>query len=780
MISGMLSLAIALLAAVAGAFYYFMATKGQRELLSYGRWAVYALAGAATIASAYLLFLILSHQYQVAYVYSYTASDLPLAYLISAFWAGQEGSFLLWVLFIAWLSVALIYKADRYEPQVMVTILLVQAAFLVMLLARSPFTLLPEAPIEGAGLNPLLQNPWMAVHPPLLFMGYAGLVIPFAYAIAALWKRDYKGWAEAAWPWTIFAWGFLGAGIAVGGYWAYETLGWGGYWGWDPVENSSLVPWLTATALAHGLITQKARGTMGRWNLFLAAITFSLVLYATFLTRSGVLSETSVHSFVDSGLGPLLILAVILAALVPLGLLALRLKEIPGPVSYERYLSREFAMLLTILVLLVAGMVITVGTSTPIFTRAALRADFYNVTTSPLALILAATLSLCPLLGWRETNLVKLLLGLAIPGGIGLGSLGVALLLGVTHPLALLAVGFGAFATALNLSMIVRLYKAGLWKIGGYLAHAGLGLMLVGIVGSAAYSQTEQLRLAEGQSGQALGYTFTFHGLSVLPGTNKAVLRLSARRDGESFIATPTMFQSRDGLVRNPHIQRHLTEDIYISPGDYIPGEEPGEQVQLAKGQSQKVGDYTLTFLRFATSPHEQTGAMSVAAVLQVTGTVSGGIISPTITADATGLKPGFKPKLPGSEATVALESLDASGGIILLRVEGLPGQSTVPQPAVASFEVSRKPAINLLWGGTILLIAGTAIAVQRRRLEATRAVASLEGPVQETRAAGPRPVRPEHAPTPKAALGVAPAPGPARARRRSKAGRHQAGKSDK
>ncbi len=307
MILGTISLALALLAAVAGAFYYFMAGRGQKELLGYGRWAVYGLAAATTIASAYLLSLILNHQYQVSYVYSYTANDLPLLYLFSAFWAGQEGSFLLWVLCTAWLGVALIRKGDRWEPQVMVSVLLVQAALLVMLLAKSPFALLPEVPTDGSGLNPLLQNPWMAVHPPILFVGYAGLVIPFAYAIAALWKRDYDGWADVAWPWTLFSWGMLGAGIAIGAYWAYEVLGWGGYWGWDTVENSSLVPWLTATALAHGLITQKSRGTLARWNLFLAPITFALVLYATFLTRSGVLSESSVHSFTDTGLGPFLV-----------------------------------------------------------------------------------------------------------------------------------------------------------------------------------------------------------------------------------------------------------------------------------------------------------------------------------------------------------------------------------------------------------------------------------------------------------------------------------------
>jgi cytochrome c-type biogenesis protein CcmF len=558
----------------------------------------------------------------------------------------------------------------------------------------------------------------MAIHPPILFVGYAGLVIPFAYAIAALWKRDYSGWADVAWPWTLFSWLFLGAGIAIGAFWAYETLGWGGYWGWDPVENSSLAPWLTATALAHGLITQKSRGTLVRWNLSLAPITFALVLYATFLTRSGVLSESSVHSFTDTGLGPFLIGVVIAAVGVTLWLLATRFKEIPDPTLYEKYVSRDFAMLLTVLVVLVMATVILVGTSTPLVTKAGLRPDFYNATSSPLALVLAIILSFCPLLAWRESDLEKLARGLAVPALVGVVALVVGLLLGVTHPVSLSVVGFGVFAAAINLAMIVRIYKAGIWKLGGYIAHIGVGLILVGIVGSAAYSQTEQLRLNEGQSGQVLGYTFTFKGLLMEAESDRAVLQLSATSGSESFLAEPVMIASRDGVVRNPYIQRHWNEDIYVAPGDYTPEEMGGSTAQLAKGGTSQLGDFAVTFLGFAVGAHDQTSATSVAAVLQVTGTKGSGIISPTIAAGANGLEAGPAVKLPGSEVTVVLSALDASGGQITLTFEGLPGVMSLATPASASFEISRKPAINLLWLGTILLMAGTAIAVQRRRLE--------------------------------------------------------------
>jgi cytochrome c-type biogenesis protein CcmF len=617
------------------------------------------------------------------------------------------------------MSVIMVLKADKFEAEVQGIMLVVQAALLIMLLTKqNPFALSADIPADGAGLNLLLQNPWMAIHPPILFVGYAGLVIPFAYALAALIRRDYSGWVPLAWPWTLFAWGFLGAGIAIGGFWAYETLGWGGYWGWDPVENSSLVPWLTATALAHGLITQKSRGTLIRWNLIMAPITFSLVLYATFLTRSGVLSEASVHSFTDSGLGPLLAGVVLLSVAALVWLFAKRFREIPEPVIFEKYLSRDFTMLVAILIILVLAFAIIGGTSVPVVMKATMGTDYYNLTGSWFALFLVIVLSLCPLLGWRETDATKLARGLAAPAVAGAAAASIALVLGAINPLALLLVGFGVFAATLNVAMIVRIAKGGVWKLGGYTAHIGVGLILAGIVGSAAYGQTEQLRVAEGQSGPALGYTFTFNGLVDVGSADAAALKLTATRGGQTFVALPRLAVGKDGMVRTPYIERFWNEDIYIEPGEYTPGAAGGLQLELTKGQTGSAGGYAMTFLRFDTTPHDQTGSTAVAAVIQVTSTAGSSVISPTIVATSAGLEPGVRPNLPGSKATVELTAIDASAGLVILTIGGLSDQPNLPTPAVASFEISRKPAINLLWGGVILLMAGTAIAVQRRRLE--------------------------------------------------------------
>ncbi|MBI4758134.1 MAG: cytochrome c biogenesis protein CcsA [Chloroflexi bacterium] len=403
MILGTMLLMIALLAAVVAAVYYFQGARGRTEMLPYARGAFYVLAGATFLACVYLLYLILGHQFQVEYVFYNSSRDLEPFYLISSFWAGQEGSFLLWLTLGLAYGLFLLRRKDDFEPQVMLFFLLVQIFLLVMLFVKSPFRLLGEAPPDGAGLNPLLQNPWMVLHPPILFVGYAGLALPFAYALAGLWRRDYDGWHRRAWPWALFAWLFLGIGLALGGYWAYETLGWGGYWGWDPVENSSLVPWLTGTALLHGMIVQKARGSLRRWNLVLAVVTFLLVTYAAFLTRSGVLSDFSVHTFGNEGYGQFMLAFMVLFGSASAWLLVKRWNEIPARQIYERVISRDFAFLLTVLIFAASATIVILGTSTPIFTGlfgqpSKVAESFYNATNAPLALLLALVLSLCPVL----------------------------------------------------------------------------------------------------------------------------------------------------------------------------------------------------------------------------------------------------------------------------------------------------------------------------------------------------------------------------------------------
>ena len=286
---------LALLAIFASSLFYLLLSFKEENTLARtaARVSFIVFALLTTVASMLLMHYILNHDFRFSYVANYSSRDLSLEYLVSAFWAGQEGSFLLWVLVGAWLGILLIYKARDLEPQVMLIYNLNNIFLTILLIKQSPFEQLVFAPPDGRGLNMLLQDPWMVIHPPVVFVGYAAFAIPCAYAVAALWRRQYDRWVRRALPWTVFAFVSLGAGIIIGGYWSYKVLGWGGYWGWDPVENASLLPWLAGMALMHGMIVQATRKQLRKTNFVLAAASFLLVIYCTFLSRSGVLADFS-------------------------------------------------------------------------------------------------------------------------------------------------------------------------------------------------------------------------------------------------------------------------------------------------------------------------------------------------------------------------------------------------------------------------------------------------------------------------------------------------------
>ncbi len=287
----------AIIAAVLSAGSYWLVTRGRLRLLAWARGGVYASLGLALAAAALLLALFVLHRYDIKYVYDYSSEELEFRFRVAALWAGQPGSLVVWALVGLIAAPSLIRRTRAFEPYALTLLMALQAVLLVFMLIRNPFapTLgplgAPIIPPDGRGLNPQLHNVWMVIHPPTLFAGYGLLGVMFVLAVAGLWRRDYDGWVKLAMPWALAGWAVLGLALTMGGYWAYELLGWGGYWGWDPVENSSLVPWLTATALIHGLVLQKAHGGLRRANFALAILTYLLVFYASFLTRSGVLAN---------------------------------------------------------------------------------------------------------------------------------------------------------------------------------------------------------------------------------------------------------------------------------------------------------------------------------------------------------------------------------------------------------------------------------------------------------------------------------------------------------
>ncbi|HYV40993.1 MAG TPA: cytochrome c biogenesis protein CcsA, partial [Thermoanaerobaculia bacterium] len=349
---GVIALWGALLAGLASIYFYFRADRGQAEALSLARSAYMAFATCIVAAAGTLMALLLQHRFDISYVNSYSSRDLPIYFLISTFWAGQEGSFLLWCFWGAIIGLFVWRSAREQEAPVMIVYLSTFIGIVAILCKQSPFKLLPPpAPADGVGLNPLLQDPWMVIHPPVMFSGFASLSVPFAFAIAALWKKRWDGWVTRAIPWALFTFLALGTAVLMGGYWAYKTLGWGGYWGWDPVENTSLVPWLCTVALVHGMFLQRARKRHRKVNLIVACFAYLTILYGTFLTRSGILADFSVHSFIDLGITAWLV--GILLGFVGLSALCIawRWREIPVTQEEEPpLLSRSVLFILGIAV----------------------------------------------------------------------------------------------------------------------------------------------------------------------------------------------------------------------------------------------------------------------------------------------------------------------------------------------------------------------------------------------------------------------------------------------
>ena len=385
----------ALLSGLACAGTYFAVDRGRRDLLPLARAMYAAYATCVVVASAILMTLLLQHRFDVAYVNSYSSRDLPFHFLFSTFWAGQEGSFLLWCFFGSLIGLFVWRSAKEQEAPVMIVYLATFLGIIAILCKQSPFKLLPPpTPADGVGLNPLLQDPWMVIHPQVMFVGFASLSVPFSFAIAALWKKRWDGWIARTLPWALLTFLTLGTAILMGGYWAYKTLGWGGYWGWDPVENTSLVPWLFTAALVHGMFLQKARKRHRKINLILACTAYATILYGTFLTRSGVLADFSVHSFIDLGITGWLV--AILGSFVALSIvmIAFRWRSIPAADEEETpLLSRSVLFILGIAVFCALGLVILLGTSAPLLTRLSgtpsqVQTSFYGATTTPAGFLL--------------------------------------------------------------------------------------------------------------------------------------------------------------------------------------------------------------------------------------------------------------------------------------------------------------------------------------------------------------------------------------------------------
>jgi cytochrome c-type biogenesis protein CcmF len=556
-------LGLALYALVAGAY---AARTRRRRLAVSAQNAILAAFGSVVVASGVLLAALLRNDFSFEYVASFTSRELPTGYTISAFWGGQEGSLLLWLLVLTAFSAAAVLLNRRTARDLIAWVVPVLALVIVffsfMLVAvSSPFDT-RVAPLDGAGLNPSLQNPYMMAHPPFLYLGFVGLTVPFAFAIGSLLaRRTDEAWIVATRRWTLAAWTFLGIGQLLGAHWAYVEVGWGGYYAWDPVENAALMPWLAATAFLHSVMIQEKRGMLKVWNVLLVLLAFSLALFGTFLTRSGVVS--SIHSFTQSSIGAWFLAFICLVTVGSLALVFARLPLLKAKTRLESLVSREATFLYNNLLLVALCLTILWGVAFPILSEAVrgeqitVGAPYYNFFLLVFGLPLLLLMGIGPLVAWRRASLRSVGRSLAWPLGAALATGLVLLALGAGSSRAgLIAYTFSAFVLGSIVYEFARGTRArraltgGSWlgafnglvarnrrRYGGYVVHASIVLLAIGVAGSSAYDTVREQRLRPGSSLAVGDYNVKYRSLSSREGANATEVRaqLDVSRNGKSL-----------------------------------------------------------------------------------------------------------------------------------------------------------------------------------------------------------------------------------------------------
>jgi cytochrome c-type biogenesis protein CcmF len=718
---------VAFLAALVAGVCFLAATGGRESALRPARIAyrVQWLALAAAVAT--LWSRLFSHDFRYEYVATYTSRAMEWHYVMAGLWGGQEGTFLLWGLITCTLGLVMMRVKHPLTTPAMFFLNLPLVMLTLVSVMRGPFLMFPAGrfPADGQGLNPLLQDPWMTIHPPVLFTGFSSLVAPFAIAMAALVRRQYDGWIKPVLPWAVFSTAILATGFIMGGVWAYKVLGWGGYWGWDPVENGSFIPWLSNIALLHGLLVQRVTGSLRRTNFFLAVTSYVLVLYASFLTRSGVLADFSVHSFANLGLNNFLLSFLLLIAVIGYGTLIYRLRDIEGPQEPLGSFSRESMMWLGQLVFMLMCALTAVGMSAPLITRlfgppSNVQTSYYNLVNAPLAVALGLLLGLAPLMRWRKQD-PQALMRTALPSILVavVVTLG-AVIAGVRHPVSAAIVFGAAWALSANAIVTLRGFRAG-WKHGvAYLGHLGAATMLIGIVASSGYGRQVQVQLPEGQARSALGYRLTFEGVrKEQNGKNR--VRIAVNAEGRQFEALPAMYWSEfnQGYMKKPHIERFLTHDIYISPLEMVGNDPAADALWLAKGETKQIGQVKYTFVDF---DRQMGDVVRVAARLRVE---IGGRTVPARPVLEMNLQSGISNRIPDylpGGGSVQIASVDPSTGRVALEVPGLGHEGSSGD--VLAVEVSTKPLINMVWVGAIIMLGSAFLSVLRRAIDLNRAPA--------------------------------------------------------
>lgn len=559
---------------------------------------VYAQAGVTCIAVLCIEVGLLTDDFSLNAVAATSSRSLPLFYKVTSFWGGQAGSLLFWVWILSMYSAVALYSNRNRNREIIpyvITTLSATSAFFFILLTffDNPFSRILPVPVDGRGLNPVLQDPGMAFHPPNLYLGYVGWTVPFAFAIGALVTgRLGDEWIRSTRRWSLIAWCFLGIGNLLGSWWAYRELGWGGYWGWDPVENAAILPWITGTAFLHSIMIQEKKGMLKVWNLVLVIMTFTLTIFGTFIVRSGVIS--SVHAFAQSSLGYYFSVFLGLVIVSSLGLLFWRLDKLQSPNQLESMLSRESAFLLNNLILVGAAFSIWWGTVFPLVseavtgTRITIGPPFFNRVNVPIGLAIILLTGIGPLIAWRRASPSQLKKHFLIPLAIGFGTGIVLFALGMRSFYGLLSFSLIAFVLLTVLDeffrgtrarqrlaeesapvALVNLTRRNPRRYGGYVVHLGMMAIFAGITGSSVFQTQVESTLKPGEVAQVKDYWVQFGRIG---SREDAHLRaqsadLQIRQAGREI----AMLYPERRLYRNPEqpttevaIRSTLTEDLYV------------------------------------------------------------------------------------------------------------------------------------------------------------------------------------------------------------------------
>lgn len=668
---GHLFIILSMISAGISTLSYFFASREQESATSIdwrklGRISFFIQAVSIVAIFSLLFFIIQNHLFEYHYAWKHSSRSLEFKYLLACFWEGQEGSFLLWSLCQSILGLLLIRKAGKWESPVMTTVSFAQFALSTMVMGlyiagwkmgSNPFILLRDSGVmdnapalhlnfditqpirpdylssikDGNDLNPLLQNYWMVIHPPVLFMGFASTLIPFAYAIAGLWTKQYGDWTKPALPWSLFSTAVLGVGIMMGGMWAYESLSFGGYWAWDPVENASLVPWMTGVAGLHTLLIYRATGHSLRATYLFFILTFLFILYSTFLTRSGILGETSVHAFTDLGMNWQLLAFLLVFTLPSLFFFFRSLKKIPTIQKEEEISSREFWMFIGSLVFFLSALVISGQTSLPVFnkifgTTLAPPEDVefsYNSIQLYVALIIAVLTAISHYLKYKSTTRSFFWKKMLIPAVLSVVAGAAFMIWGevnyekkgpVFQYSITLTILFSFYTVIANASYIWLGAKGKIREAGGSIAHVGFGLVLTGILLSSANKEIisnningipaplgegenprENLTLVQGLPVTMGNYTLTYLKDSAHPKKQLWYYKIQFKnqKEKEEFVLTPNAFvnyKGNQGLMANPDARHYWDHDVftYITS---IPDPENQKDTAVFKTYLQTQGD---------------------------------------------------------------------------------------------------------------------------------------------------------------------------------------------